>query len=219
MKPHVVYLITVNRRELPNRYIGSKSNIQIQDGKMIHRKKEYSGSSTVSGYKEILLECGYSVEILASFDNYQEALEAEKSTHVLYDVVASKEFFNKAIATVNSYSDPAFATYKHTEVDKIARLPRNHPQVLAGIWVGVSKGSKQAASANQKRSQSLLGEKNHFFGKKHTEESKQKAATKIGDAHRGKPKSREHCQAQSEAARRRWAKAREDKARREAESL
>jgi hypothetical protein len=52
------------------------------------------------------------------------------------------------------------------------------------------------------------GVSNPFYGKEHTKETKINIGKKIGDAHRGKPKSLEHRKNQSAAAKRRWENAR-----------
>lgn len=217
---HVVYLITFHRDKLPNKYIGSKSNAMIVDGKIMKNRREaYVGSSNCKLFLEAKDACSYTLEILGSFDNYDEALEAEHNMHVLYDVVASPIFFNKSIARVNNYANPNYATYRHVETGKVARLPREHQGVLNGEWVGVTKGRRLTEEHRRNIGNGERGEKNGFYGRTHTEETKRKSGKKIGDAHRGKPKSTEHRRAMSEAAKRLWAARKADKARRQAEGV
>jgi hypothetical protein len=79
----------------------------------------------------------HTFSLLAEFDDYQSALQYERDMHILNDVVASPEYFNKAIATVNNFSDPNFSTYKHINTGKTVRLQKDHAMVLSGEYVGV----------------------------------------------------------------------------------
>jgi len=201
---NIVYLIKLNRKTLPNKYIGSKSNCSVENSRIIdNRGNFYTGSSKDKEYKDIMNFCDdYTVQILAQFDNYEDALIAERQIHLKYDVVASPEYFNKSIATVNNFTNPEYATFKHSITNKIARLSRTHPRVLSGEWVGVSKGTQLSEETRKKIGRK--GPLNPFYGKKHTEESKRKAGKKIGDAHRGKPKTIEQRKRMSEARKMWW---------------
>lgn len=215
---HIVYLIKVNREKLPNKYIGSKSNCYLCEGKIYdQRNKEYFGSSKDKEYKKIVECCDYTVQVLATFDEYTECLAAERDAQIKNDVVASPEYFNKSIATFNTYTNPDYATYKHVLTGKTARLPRNHDKVLSGEWVGTTKGTKYTLEERQKRGRS--GEKNSFFCKKHSEETKRNIGKKIGDAHRGKPKSNEQRRKMAEARKLWWAKRKENNKSRQEESI
>lgn len=217
---HVVYMVTFHRDQLPNKYVGSKSNAKIVDGMIMKNRREvYVGSSNCKLFLEAKETCQFTVEILGAFDEYEDALEAEHNTHVRYDVVASPEFFNKSIARVNNYTDPAYATYRHLGTGKVARLPRNHPKVLNGEWVGITKGRVLTEEHRRNIGNGERGEKNGFYGRRHTEETKRKSGKKIGDAHRGKPKSTEHRRAMSEAAKRLWATRKAGDTSRQAEGL
>lgn len=201
---HIVYLIQLKRDEFPNKYIGSKSNCSLKEGKIYDsRGKVYIGSSTDKRLKE-LIDSGtdYSIQIIATFDNYNDALIAERDCHLKLDVVASPEFFNKSVATISTYTNPEYATYKHNTTQKVARLPRNHEKVLSGEWVGVTKGV--VLSEEERKKRASYGTDNGFFGKKHTEETKRNIGLKIGDAHRGKPKSEEQRRKMAEARRNWW---------------
>lgn len=197
---HIVYLIKVKRDSVPNKYIGSKSNAEVIDGKIYGSRGLYTGSSKDKVFKSLLEYCDYEIQVLASFDDYQECLRREKELHLKYDVVASPEFFNKAIATINTYSDPSYATYRH-DCGKIARLPRNHPKVLSGEWYGVTKGVRLSEDHPFRNNS---GKNNPFYGRKHTDETKRISGKKIGDAHRGKPKNAEQRRKMSEARKKYW---------------
>lgn len=168
---HIVYLFKFKREQLPNLYIGSKSNCSIINGKIQDKRgKIYEGSSESDLYLSALAECDYEVFVLGEFDVYNDALMAEKDSHIANDVVASPNYFNKSVASINSYTDPDYATYKNLLTGKIARLPRLHPEVLNGNWVGVTKGT--ILSEEEKKLRGRSGEENSFYGKKHTDESK-----------------------------------------------
>lgn len=207
---HIVYMIELNRDELPRYYIGSKSNCSIVEGKIVdQRGKNYTGSAKDSSLKEAIKSgCLYNVHVLGSYDTYDIALENEKFVQIQNDVVASPYFFNRSLACENTYTNPEYATYKHTLTGKVARLRRDHPDVISKVWVGVTKEVVLDEESRKKRGRS--GSSNPFFGKKHKDESKAKSGKKIGDALRGKPKSDEHCRKQSEAAKRRWENARKE---------
>jgi hypothetical protein len=219
--PHVVYMITFHRDLLPNKYIGSKSNAIVVEGKIRKNKKgdEYTGSSNCKLFQEAKTSCKYSLQILGEFDDYEDGLWAEHYSHIRYDVVASPEYFNKSIARVNNYANPEYTTYKHVATGKVARLPRNHHRVLSGEWVGVTKGHKLTEEHRKRIGDGERGERNGFYGKKHTEETKRISGKKIGDAHRGKPKSTEQRRKMAETRRAWWVARKADQARRETEGL
>jgi len=208
---HIVYMIELFREENPRYYIGSKSNCSIVDNNIIDRRgKIYLGSAKDKTLKRIIRDgCKYTIHTLGVFDTYEKALEIERSIQIKNDVVASSAFFNRSLACENTYSNPEYATYKHSETGKIARLKRDHPDVVSKIWIGVTAGVTLDEESRKKRGRP--GSSNPFYGRKHTEESKIKSGKKIGDAHRGKPKSAEHCRKQSEAAKRRWENARKER--------
>ncbi len=216
---HIVYLIKINREKFPNKYIGSKANCSVVDGKIVdQRGKQYKGSATDKEYRSLMEYCDdYSVQILGEFDTYKKALEAEKLAHIANDVVASPEFFNKSIATISNYSNPDYATFKHSVTGKVCRLPRNHPKVLSKEWVGVTKG--RSLTEDEKKRRGRSGEQNGFFGKKHTEETKRNSGKKIGDKHRGKQKTDEQRRKMAEARRLWWVARKADNSSREKESV
>ena len=158
---------------MPFLYIGSKSNVSMENGIIYDRRgKEYYGSSTYENYSGIAESDDIEVEIIREFDEYFDALNFESMIQKSFDVVADPRYFNLAIATVNNFTDPNYATYKHAITGKTVRLPREHPMVISGIYVGVSKGTILTEEQRKRRGRS--GEENAFFGKKHTEETIEK---------------------------------------------
>jgi hypothetical protein len=187
---HIVYKLTFNKRKkrniMPFLYIGSKSNVSMENGIIYDRRgKEYYGSSTYENYSGIVESDDIEVEIIREFDEYVDALNFESMIQKSFDVVADPRYFNLAIATVNSYTDPNYATYKHTITGKTVRLPREHPMVISGIYVGVSKGTILTEEQRKRRGRS--GEENAFFGKRHTEETIEKILSSRNQTYEGNP--------------------------------
>lgn len=182
---NIVYkLIFKNRKKagiLPFMYIGSKSNVTVNEGVMYDiRGNPYYGSSTWANWNDIVNNDDVELEIIKTFDNYTDALNYESIIQKSLDVVADPIYFNLAIATVNNFTDPNYATYKHMTTGKTVRLPRDHEKVLTGEYVGVTYGRK--FSEEEKRARpDISGKNNPFYGKKHTQETKEKISkSKIG---------------------------------------
>lgn len=165
---NVVYLIEFVDRKLANEkpyyYVGSKSNCVLENGIMYGRyNKEYWGSSEDKNMKSLIPVEKKCVHILFSHDDYNTCLEMERTIHIERDVVANPIYFNKSIALCNNYSNPKYATYKHTETGKVARLERTHEKVLSGEWVGVTKG--EVYSEERRMKSSMPGENHPLYGK------------------------------------------------------
>lgn len=172
---HCVYRFTFNKRLAlglrPYLYIGSKSNCAVENDVLVDKHgNAYYGSSRYPGYDSLIEEDNISVEILFQTNRYEKVLEAERNFQIAYDVVASLDYFNLSLAQRSSYSDPNYATYKHVSGDKCVRLPRNHPMVLSGEYVGVTKGITLSETTKSKIGRS--GDANPFYGKKHSDNTK-----------------------------------------------
>lgn len=189
---HIVYLIKFVNLEhndlLQHLYIGSKSNCNFINGKIIDSNgKYYYGSSEDGLMKHLILTEEMLIEKLYSSDIYEEVLRMERDIHIINDVVADTRYFNKSIATINTYTNPDYATYKHIITGKCVRLPRTHPMVLSSEYVGVTSGFKVYNNGEIQiqcdhhpgekwiegilESNRLYGDLNGFHGKKHTKES------------------------------------------------
>lgn len=184
---------------------------------MIDTKRNlvYTTSSRDSEFRG-LIQSGEEYEVHVLYNEnveYSELLAQEKEIQESFDVVADPSYFNKSIAMQNNYSDPNYATYRHTQTGKIARLPRNHPDVLSGVWCGVTKGWKTGGNK-----QNYKGDKNPFYGKSHSDKTKsiigkhtqsrwemddgiwkERIRTAVIKAVRGVPKTEEHRKKLSEA--------------------
>lgn len=174
---HVVYLVRIHREELPNKYIGSKTNCEYKDGMLIQSNgKEYWGSSKDEEYHSLIADktIRKSIEILDVQDSPISALTSEREYHIEYDVLGNPEYFNKSIAMVNTFSLPNYATYKHSITGKVKRLPRDHPRVLSKEWVGVTKDVPMPNDVKEvlKEWNEING--NPFKDMKHSEESRKK---------------------------------------------
>lgn len=187
---NIVYKITfVNRKQSntkPYYYVGSKSNCEFIDGVIYDRfGKPYYGSSHYEQYHDIVNSDKCVIDILYEGDDFNDVLKYERDYHIIYDVVASTEYFNLSVATTNNFNDPEYATYKHVVEGKIVRLKKDHPMVIDGTYVGVTQGVK--LSEEHKKKISMKGDKNPFYGKRHSDDTK----SKIGDKNRGRKASDE----------------------------
>jgi len=175
----VYQIIFPNRKEqnkLPYQYIGSKSNGNFNGKDIIDKNgKPYLGSSRDKNYRNVIKSKEpYEIIILYQADcSYEDILIKEREYHLLNDVVVNPTFFNKGIAMVNTYSDPTYATMKHVETGKIARIPRDTPSIKTGEWVGVTSGIPQSEEYKI-RNAAKFREMKSFLGKKHTDEVKAK---------------------------------------------
>lgn len=172
-----VYIVTLrkrlNNKTPPYYYVGYKSNCSYEDGVLYDKSgKPYYGSSKSEEYHEMVKTEDPFVEILFEGKTASECIEYETWAQRENDVAANPEYFNKMINGSDNFCDPAYATYKHTETGKICRLRRDHPSVLNGDYVGVTRGCSIDEAGRKARSDALLGDKNYFYGKTHTQETK-----------------------------------------------
>jgi hypothetical protein len=154
---HIVYKFIFTERlknkTPPYYYIGSKSNCEFKNGKIYdNRGNIYCGSLKTINKAEVKTDAVH-VELLAEFTTYTNALNYESQIQKAFDVVADFEYYNRAITTVNNFSDPDYATYKHIDTGKTVRLLRNHSKVISGEYVSVSKGTKLSDETRTKISQ------------------------------------------------------------------
>lgn len=191
---NIVYKITFLDRkennEPPYYYIGSKSNCVFVDGQILDNKnRPYFGSSRYKNYKNIVSSSRLLIEVLKTFDNYDDAVLYEYQLQKDNDVVKSIEFFNLSMASPNSnYTKPGYGSYKHKDdYNKRIRLPIDDPLVLDGTYVGITKGHKLSNETKEKISKGSTGENNAFFNRKHSEETK----NKISNANTGRAFSEE----------------------------
>ena len=182
---YIVYMIEFHRKEFPRLYIGSKSKCRVENNQIIGERGVYMGSSNDPTYQKLVqTDEPYNLHILFSCDNYPEALVMERKIQIKYDVVANSEFFNKSIATENTFTNPDYATYKHIETGKIARLPRNHPKVLSEEWVGVTKGNTISEAQREKIKLWHSENDNPMLGKSMPESAKKILSKKASERYK-----------------------------------
>ena len=214
---HLVYRIIIDKPTPPYYYVGSKSNCSFIENVIFDAKgKQYWGSSKSKLYRTDLQKYNKSVEVLHVCETYENCIELERKYHMKNDVVANPHYYNLGVATVSTFSKPGYGTYVHS-TGKVARLPIDHPAVLSGEWVSVTKGKKFP----NKKPKKLIGEDNPFYGKKHTPntiskikrtkkdkwendlEWREKTSARISEQTRklfkGKPKSEEQKRKMSES--------------------
>ena len=179
---HCVYKITFTERErnniFPCYYIGSKSNCELKDDKLYHvyssgklKSTPYWGSSKYKDYKNIITSEEKEIRIIKWFEVYEECLTYEKLIHEENNVVISEKYFNKCIASEN-LNNVGLVVCKHSVTGKIIRLPKKHPLILDGTYVGVNKGKTH--SEETKRKCSRPKEQSYWFGKNRDKETSDK---------------------------------------------
>ena len=176
---NVVYKISfldrIRDNKPPYYYIGSKSNCTFDGTNIIDKRgNAYFGSSKYNNYKEIVSSSTIKVDILYKSKIYKDVLIEEARIQTECDAMRSPEYFNLSIAnTVSNFTEPDTGTFMCiADESKIIRLKIDDPLVVSGMYVGVTKGKKTSDESKQKRKR--FGEDNHFFGKSHTEETKEK---------------------------------------------
>ena len=181
---NIVYKITFLERKENNTppyyYIGSKSNCEFVSGKIYESNgKEYTGSSRYKDYKKIVNESTLLIEIIETFDNYDDAIKFEYEIQKELNVIKSNEYFNLSMASQSSYNRTGYGTYKHKDnYDKKVKLRTDDHKVLDGTFIGATKNNKISEETKQKISLKNKGENNSFYGKTHSEETKQKISLK-----------------------------------------
>lgn len=188
---HIVYLITFEKRkennQFPYYYIGLKFNCILINNKIItNNGKNYYGSSKFHNYKNIVKENidNIKIETLFESDNKELCTKEESILQKQFNVVLSPEYFNQSISCENNkFINPDYGTYKNIISNKICRLPKDHPDVISGLWVGVSHGRRWFNNGVRSitsyecpdgwklgRLLDCSGDKNGFYGKKHKKE-------------------------------------------------
>ncbi len=187
---HIVYKIIINKlqdqNEVPYQYIGSKSNCEIVDGKIVDKRGSiYTTSSTNKEFKENMKIYGYTVELLYSSEDYEGTIEAENKYQLDNNVLYDKSYANKGIAGINIYTSPEYLTIQD-ENGLSMRIHRDdyNPNIHKGNTYGFrwyTNGVEDILSKTEIEGYTLgrikgknIGEDNGFFGKKHTDDTKDK---------------------------------------------
>ena len=204
MKKHIVYEIIFTERKLnnisPHSYIGSKSNAEMLNGKIIDKHGHiYKSSSTCPYFWEAIENEDYECVLLYSTDDFKDMLSMENYIQKERDVVRDINYFNKSYAAESFYASPDHVTVYDT-IDKTHL--RIHKDVFYlednNRYVGTTHGTSvyndgvrlyylreddelidelklERGIGNAKIRQT--GKLNPFYGKHHTEETKEKIRT------------------------------------------
>lgn len=144
--------------------------------------------------------------ILATFLSREEALSAEILLHSFYDVAKNPHFANKAKQTSTRFAgNGGFKGRQHTPETRL-KISKNsasrRPEVREKLKTAHT-GKKQSQETKDKKSLALRGEKNGmfgktgdlnpFYGKTHSNETKQM----LRQQKLGIPRSKESCEKQA----------------------
>jgi hypothetical protein len=166
---YCTYLTIYSGNKLPRRYIGSSKVERISQG--------YNGSIKSKKYKLTYLEEQaenkhlFKTRILGLYETQQEAIAAEKDLHIKHNVVKSDLYMNMAIACVEGYFGRDISGEAHHFYGK---------KLSGDFKKSVSDGMKKAYAEGRAKSHfanpnwSAVGENNPFYGKVHSDETKQK---------------------------------------------
>lgn len=200
MFTNIVYLIEI--KELNKKYIGSKADCYVVNG-IIYDKynKIYYTSTTVDFFKKYLIAHKYQAVVLKEFDNHDDMIQYERDIQIYYDVVNSELYYNKSIATASNFTSPKYATIYNTELGKHERVLRN--ELDNTIHIGNTKnrvmyndGTKHYLLKKDeiipdhfvKGSLLDLNEKNNpFYGKHHSQQSKNKILETRNNTYKSNP--------------------------------
>lgn len=166
---YCTYLTIYFGNKLPKRYIGSSSVKRVSQG--------YNGSIKSKKYKPAYLEEQvenkhlFKTRVLNVYETQQDAIAAEKDLHIKHNVVKSDLYMNMAIASANGYFGRDISGEAHHFYGK----------TMSGDFKkNVSNGMKKAHTEGRAKSHfadpnwSTVGENNPFYGKVHSDETKQK---------------------------------------------
>lgn len=191
---NIVYKLTFKERLKNNTppfyYIGSKTNCDFSDNKIYNKSgKVYYGSSKSKLFKEALLEEKPIAEILHECDDYNKLLLLEKDEQLLVNTKTSSEYFNLEYATMSTYSNPNYGTFRHKDIPgKFIRLPKDDELVKSGVYVNANSGYKTYNNGiiekqflekpsdewvlGRLEKHILRGKDNPFYSKTHSKETK-----------------------------------------------
>lgn len=136
--PVLVYMMffedRYKNRETPYLYIGYSEG-RYKNGQIVSNRnnKLYEGSGDIV-YRECVAKKRPTVILLGTYETPELAIKSERNFHVHYDVVASPIFFNKNISNGVPLDRDNYVSLKHIYTGKSVRLPKDHPDVIAGLY-------------------------------------------------------------------------------------
>jgi hypothetical protein len=175
MSIYCTYLTVYKGNKLPKFYIGSTSINRIENG--------YVGSVTSKKYAKIWkYEVRYNkhlfkTKIISKHSSRQEAFEKELSLQLALNVQKNPLYVNLGYAQPNGCYGLGLKGKDHwsKQPGMVHNAKTNHPRGMLG--------KKHPESRNRYMSEIQMGEKNHFYGKNHTDDAieaiRKKARNKI----------------------------------------
>lgn len=164
---YCVYLTVYFGNKLPRRYIGSTKVERIHQG--------YNGSIKSKKYKSTYLEeqCEnkhlFKTRILSYHSSHEEAIAEELRLHIKYNVVKSDKYMNMSLASQSGCFGRDLSGINH---------PMYGKKQTEDVKKRISKKLKQKYENHELTSPfsflDFSGEKNGFYGKIHSEETKAK---------------------------------------------
>jgi hypothetical protein len=164
---YCVYLTIYSGTKLPKRYIGSSSVNNVLSG--------YNGTIKSKAYKETyrheqrINKHLFKTRILSKFETREEALLAEKTLQLKYNVHKSELYMNMAIAIPNGSFGRDTHNEKHPMYNK-HHTEKTKKKISNTLKEKYSNGTLVSPFNDL----DVKGENNPFYGKLHTEETKNK---------------------------------------------
>lgn len=182
----MTFLSRINDKTPPYYYIGMKSNCAIIDGKIVDNKGRIYKSSTRHIIMKELFKSEYPIiDILYESDDINLVSKKERELHIKYNVGRSTDYFNMTISPNSTFCMSGIGTFRHSLYPDVKkRLPVNDICVISGEYVGATKGYKPSRETLVKISKQMQGVNNPFYGKAHSNKTKEKISSKkIGKPH------------------------------------
>lgn len=157
------YLIIYHGNKLPKFYLGSTTVEKLENG--------YRGSVSSLRYgkiwnKEVENNSHlFSYKIISLHKNRKEAFDKELKLQLLLKVRNNPLYANMGYAAPNGCFGFSYSGKEHwsRQPGKVHNWSSNHPKGMLG--------KKHSKERNEYMSEIQLGDKNHFYGKKHTEDT------------------------------------------------
>ena len=183
----MTFLSRLENNTPPFYYIGMKTNCSFKDNIILGKnEKPYWSSSGSSKFMDCLKLEFPLVEILFESENQDDVCKKERELLCEVDARHNPNYFNMTNGTVDpTFHSSDYASYRHKDnMDVYKRLKRNDPLVLSGEFVGTTKGIK----GKWKIDSNAFGEKNSFYGKTHSDETKKYLSYLASQQHLSKTK-------------------------------
>jgi len=163
----------------PRYYIGSKSKCSFDTGKLLDcTGKEYFGSSSSTQYWKRMKTEKPNLIIIEECKDSKHALTREIFWLRAVEANTNPEYFNMFVPPDCSFTWSNYGTFRHKEKGTYKRLPRNHPLVKSGVYVGTTAGL-HVHTDEFKRVLSERTKNNYYFGGKPNTEASARGLKKF----------------------------------------